>query len=133
MTFRHDINGLRAIAVIPVVLFHFQVPGFSAGFLGVDVFFVISGFLMAGILLRRLDNNPSEGGGYSAVVGLLPRSREANSAGIVGLGVGIAGHRLVGIAKRRLSSVGHSFGFCCRFPIEYPFLARSRLFRYCLS
>lgn len=61
MTFRHDINGLRAIAVISVVLFHFQVPGFSAGFLGVDVFFVISGFLMAGILLKRLDNNPSGG------------------------------------------------------------------------
>lgn len=62
MTFRHDINGLRAIAVIAVVLFHFQVPGFSAGFLGVDVFFVISGFLMAAILLRGLENNPSRGG-----------------------------------------------------------------------
>jgi hypothetical protein len=132
MTFRHDINGLRAIAVVAVVLFHFQVPGFSAGFLGVDVFFVISGFLMAGILLRRLDNNPSGGGG-KLPVGLLPRSREANPAGIVGLGVGIAGHRLVVIAKRRLSSVGNSFGFCGRFSVEYPFLARSRLFRYCLS
>lgn len=55
MNFRHDINGLRAIAVINVVLFHFQVPGFSAGFLGVDVFFVISGFLMAAILLRGLE------------------------------------------------------------------------------
>lgn len=65
MNFRHDINGLRAIAVIAVVLFHFQVPGFSAGFLGVDVFFVISGFLMAGILLRRLDKNPSRGGLFS--------------------------------------------------------------------
>ena len=39
--FRADINGLRAIAVISVVLFHFGVSGFSGGFVGVDVFFVI--------------------------------------------------------------------------------------------
>ncbi|MFY8134822.1 MAG: acyltransferase family protein [Aquimonas sp.] len=50
-TFRVDINGLRAWAVGLVVLYHFEVPGFSGGFLGVDVFFVVSGYLMAGILL----------------------------------------------------------------------------------
>ncbi|GEM_PF-2646711 len=38
MTFRKDINGLRAIAVIAVVLFHFKIAGFSGGFTGVDVF-----------------------------------------------------------------------------------------------
>lgn len=53
-TFRTDINGLRAWAVLLVVLFHFQIAGFSAGFLGVDVFFVISGYLMASILYGRL-------------------------------------------------------------------------------
>lgn len=53
-TFRHDINGLRAIAVVLVLLFHFDVPGFDGGFLGVDVFFVISGYLMAGILWHQL-------------------------------------------------------------------------------
>lgn len=52
-TFRTDINGLRAWAVLLVVLFHFQITGFSAGFLGVDVFFVISGYLMASILYGR--------------------------------------------------------------------------------
>ncbi|WP_019558161.1 acyltransferase family protein [Thioalkalivibrio sp. ALE12] len=62
MNFRHDINGLRAIAVVAVVLFHFQVPGFDAGYLGVDIFFVISGFLMAAILMRGLDSNPVPGG-----------------------------------------------------------------------
>ena len=51
--FRTDINGLRAIAVVCVVLYHFGVPGFSGGFVGVDVFFVISGFLMAQIVLSR--------------------------------------------------------------------------------
>ena len=54
--FRTDIGGLRAIAVISVVLFHFGVTGFSGGFVGVDIFFVISGFLMTGIVARGLDN-----------------------------------------------------------------------------
>jgi peptidoglycan/LPS O-acetylase OafA/YrhL len=50
--FRDDINGLRAWAVISVILFHFGVPGFSGGFVGVDIFFVISGFLMTGIIFQ---------------------------------------------------------------------------------
>ncbi|MCL7461844.1 acyltransferase family protein [Pseudomonas sp. NW5] len=52
--FRADINGLRAWAVAAVVLYHFGVPGLGGGFAGVDVFFVISGFLMAGIVERGL-------------------------------------------------------------------------------
>jgi peptidoglycan/LPS O-acetylase OafA/YrhL len=54
MPFRPDINGLRAVAVIAVVLFHFGVPGFKGGFIGVDVFFVISGYLMMQILHSRM-------------------------------------------------------------------------------
>ncbi len=46
MQFRTDIQTLRALAVAAVLLFHFQVPGFASGFLGVDIFFVISGYLM---------------------------------------------------------------------------------------
>lgn len=53
-TFRNDINGLRAYAVILVVLFHFQIFGFSAGYLGVDIFFVISGYLMTKIIIEKL-------------------------------------------------------------------------------
>ncbi|MDT3736058.1 MAG: acyltransferase family protein [Denitratisoma sp.] len=52
--FRADINGLRAVAVIAVVLFHFRVAGFSGGFVGVDAFFVISGYLMTRIILGPL-------------------------------------------------------------------------------
>lgn len=52
--FRHDINGLRAWAVVAVVLYHFGVPGFSGGFVGVDVFFVISGYLMTDIIYTKL-------------------------------------------------------------------------------
>lgn len=54
MKFRKDINGLRAIAVIAVVLFHFDSSWVSGGFAGVDVFFVISGFLMTGIIFRGM-------------------------------------------------------------------------------
>ena len=55
MQFRKDLNGLRAIAVIAVVLFHFNASWMPGGFAGVDVFFVISGFLMTGIIFRGLE------------------------------------------------------------------------------
>lgn len=53
MQFRSDINGLRAIAVVLVVLFHFNIVPITGGFIGVDVFFVISGYLMTGIIVSR--------------------------------------------------------------------------------
>ena len=55
MKFRTDITFLRAVSVLIVMLFHFQVKPFSGGFIGVDVFFVISGFLMTQIILKGID------------------------------------------------------------------------------
>lgn len=52
--YRADIDGLRAVAVIPVVLYHFGVAGFSGGFVGVDVFFVISGYLITRLIAAEL-------------------------------------------------------------------------------
>jgi peptidoglycan/LPS O-acetylase OafA/YrhL len=52
--FRPDIEGLRAVAVLAVVLFHAGVPGLPGGFVGVDVFFVVSGFLITGLLWREV-------------------------------------------------------------------------------
>ena len=53
--FRTDVNGLRALAVVAVILYHFNTPGFNGGFVGVDVFFVISGYLMTGIVVKALE------------------------------------------------------------------------------
>jgi peptidoglycan/LPS O-acetylase OafA/YrhL len=55
-TFRPDIEGLRAVAVVAVVLFHAGVPGIGGGYVGVDVFFVISGFLITGLLWREISS-----------------------------------------------------------------------------
>lgn len=51
--FRPDIEGLRAVAVLAVVLYHAGVPGIRGGYVGVDVFFVLSAFLITGLLLRE--------------------------------------------------------------------------------
>ncbi|WP_100643252.1 acyltransferase family protein [Alteromonas facilis] len=54
LNYRPDIDGLRAVAVLPVIFFHAGFDFFSGGYLGVDVFFVISGFLITNILLNEL-------------------------------------------------------------------------------
>lgn len=55
MKYRPEIDGLRAIAVIPVILFHAGLVAFSGGFVGVDIFFVISGYLITTIILTEKD------------------------------------------------------------------------------
>jgi peptidoglycan/LPS O-acetylase OafA/YrhL len=57
--FRPDVEGLRAVAVVAVVAFHADVTGFAGGFVGVDVFFVVSGFLISRLLLGELESSGS--------------------------------------------------------------------------
>ncbi|GLO27677.1 acyltransferase family protein [Pseudomonas putida] len=54
LTYRPDIDGLRALAVLAVVIFHFNKQWLPGGFVGVDIFFVISGYLITGIVARQL-------------------------------------------------------------------------------
>ena len=54
MKYRSEIDGLRALAVLPVILFHAGFELFSGGFVGVDVFFVISGYLITTIIISEM-------------------------------------------------------------------------------
>ena len=56
MKYRSDIDGLRALAVVPVLFYHAGVPGFPGGFVGVDIFFVISGYLICGMIDADIRN-----------------------------------------------------------------------------
>jgi peptidoglycan/LPS O-acetylase OafA/YrhL len=56
--YRPDIDGLRALSVMAVILFHAGIPGVTGGFVGVDVFFVISGFLITRLLLEHAERSP---------------------------------------------------------------------------
>ena len=82
MKYRRDIDGLRALAVIPVVLFHAGFDGFQGGFVGVDVFFVISGFLITGIILREIEQ-----GNFSIISFYERRARRIAPALIVVIAV----------------------------------------------
>ncbi|MBF4161728.1 acyltransferase family protein [Nocardioides acrostichi] len=66
--FRGDVQGLRAVAVLTVIAAHFGVPGLSGGFVGVDIFFVISGFLISGLLFGELRT-----GGHVSLTGFWSR------------------------------------------------------------
>ena len=54
---RKDIEGLRAIAVLSVLLYHYHIGAFTGGYIGVDIFFVISGYVIAGSILNDIEEN----------------------------------------------------------------------------
>lgn len=70
MKYRPEVDGLRAVAVIPVILFHAGFESFAGGYVGVDVFFVISGYLITSILVEQL-----QGGHFSLTGFYLRRMR----------------------------------------------------------
>ena len=78
LAYRRDIDGLRAVAIIPVLLFHAGFSRFSGGFVGVDIFFVISGFLITSIIARELNE-----GSFSFVNFWARRARRILPAALV--------------------------------------------------
>lgn len=56
MKYRPEIDGLRAIAILPVIFFHAGFDGFSGGYIGVDIFYVISGYLITSLILSEKDS-----------------------------------------------------------------------------
>jgi peptidoglycan/LPS O-acetylase OafA/YrhL len=92
--FRPDVEGLRAVAVLLVVLYHASVPGVTGGYVGVDVFFVVSGFVITTLLLReRVDT------GRVSLVGFYARRarRILPAATLVTLVTVIASYRFLGL------------------------------------
>ena len=89
--FRPDVEGLRAVAVGVVLLYHAEVPFTPGGYVGVDVFFVISGFLITGLLVRELEKT----GTLSLVRFYSRRAKRLLPLTVVVLGAVVLGSRLL--------------------------------------
>jgi peptidoglycan/LPS O-acetylase OafA/YrhL len=77
MKYGHEIDGLRAIAVAPVILFHARFGLFSGGFVGVDVFFVISGYLITSLIRNDVQKTK-----FTTITFYEHKARQISSASI---------------------------------------------------
>jgi peptidoglycan/LPS O-acetylase OafA/YrhL len=111
--YRPEIDGLRAVAVVAVILFHAGLETFAGGFIGVDVFFVISGFLIYSIILDKID-----GPGFSYVDFYNRRVRRIAPALIVVVALTIPAAWLI-LDPVQFKDFGQSVGcsilFCANF------------------
>ena len=101
--FRPDIEGLRGIAVLIVVLFHCGIPGFSGGFVGVDVFFVLSGYLITGLLVAEIQKTSE----LSLLQFYARRARRLLPASALTLVVTLLIGAII-LAPRELDQAGHA-------------------------
>ncbi|MFM8794986.1 MAG: acyltransferase family protein, partial [Acidimicrobiales bacterium] len=108
---RTDIEGLRAVAVLLVLLFHAGVPGLDGGYIGVDVFFVVSGFLITSLMIDERDGTGriSLSGFYSRRIRrILPMSSLVALATLAASWVWLEPLRIRGLATDVLASAGFS-------------------------
>jgi peptidoglycan/LPS O-acetylase OafA/YrhL len=100
--FRPDVQGLRAVAILLVVLYHAGIPGIGGGYVGVDVFFVISGFVITGVLLRERVSK-----GSTSILSFYGRRvrRIIPAATLVIIVTVVAAYAVVGSASGRATAV----------------------------
>ncbi len=120
MRFRTDLEGLRGVAVALVVLYHFDLLGATGGFVGVDAFFVLSGFLITSILNAELVAT----GGIDLRAFYLRRARRILPASLVALVLGLAASALV-VAPLDLPQVASDATACGLFACNITFALRA--------
>ena len=120
--YRPEIDGLRAVAVLPVIAFHAGVPGFAGGFVGVDVFFVISGYLITTILLRE-----QAAGGISLVRFYERRARRILPALFVVIGASLP-FAMMWMLPDALAAFGRSIGATMLFASNILFWSEAGYF-----
>ena len=124
--FRGDIEGLRAVAVLMVILDHLRIGGFRGGFTGVDVFFVISGYLITSLLAAEYAKKAAGGGIGSISIGhfYLRRARRILPAALVVIGaVVVASHLLLNVL--RVEQVQHDALWATFFGSNVNFIQQS--------
>ena len=119
---RHDVDGLRAVAVLAILAFHLDLAGFSGGFLGVDIFFVISGYVILRSILPDL-----ESGRFSLADFFIRRMRRILPALMVVLLATLAAGFVI-LAPAELAELAHSALATLAFGANFFFHGRTGYF-----
>ena len=116
-----EIDGLRAFAVVAVLLFHLEVTGFAGGFVGVDIFFVISGFLISGLLRRDMQEADFSFAGFYArrITRLLPAVLATVTATALVAAFILTPDKMAGFTASALASVLSAANFVFYFESGY--------------